>query len=303
MLARHEVPAMTLAKIAILFLQASVFLIVFSLGLKETWASATSLLRRPGMLLRSLLSVNIIMPVFAAAIAAIFRFSPAVKISLIFLAISPLPPILPQKQLKLGGSTDYVYGLITALSLFSIFFVPLAAEVLGMVFGRDVHVGVLTVARIVGRTVLLPTGLGMVIHRWAPKFAAKTSVLLGRIGNLMLLAGLVPLLIVAWRPAVSLIRQGDIVAMIAFTAIGVVSGHWLGGHDLSERRSLALATASHHPGLAIAIAVANFPDQRLMIAAAVIVYLLVSALVLLLYNSWFKKRVASELVRSQHRAA
>jgi BASS family bile acid:Na+ symporter len=294
---------MTLAKIATLILQVSVFIIVFSLGLKESWQSATSLFRRPGMLVRSLLSVNVLMPVFAAAIAAVFHFSPAVKIALIFLAISPLPPVLPQKQLKLGGRADYVYGLITALSVFSIVFVPLAVEVLGKVFGRDVHVGIFFVAKIVFRTILLPTGLGMLIHRWAPEFAARASVLLGRIGNGLLIVGILPLLIVAWRPALSLIRQGDIVAMIAFTAFGVVAGHWLGDPDPAERRSLALATASHHPGLAIAIAAANFPAQRLQVAAAVVLYLLISTFVLLAYNAWCKRRMVTESLRSERRAA
>jgi len=294
---------MTLAKTAILILQASVFLIVFSLGLKESWKNATSLFRRPGMLARSLLSVNVLMPIFAAAIAALFHFSPAVKIALIFLAISPLPPFLPQKQLKLGGRTDYVYGLITALSVFSIVFVPLAVEVLGKAFGHDIHIGVFLVAKVVFKSILLPTVLGMLIRRSAPEFAARASVVSGKIGNGLVVVGIIPLVIVAWRPAVSLIRQGDIVAMIAFSAFGVVAGHWLGGPDPAERRSLALATASHHPGLAIAIAAANFPTQRLLVVAAVLLYLLISTFVLLAYNAWYKRRMMPESLPSERRAA
>lgn len=294
---------MTLARVAILLLQVSVFLIVFSLGLEETWASAISLFRRPGMLLRSLLSVNIIMPLLAAAVAAFFHFSPAVKVALIFLAVSPLPPILPQKQFKIGAKADYVYGLITALSVMSIVVVPLAIEILGKVFGRDIHVGPLFVAKIVFRTVLLPAGLGMLVHRWAPAFSRKASVLLGRIGNALLLVGMAPLLIVAWRPAVSLISHGDIVAMVVFSGVGLLAGHWLGGPDPSERKALAVATASHHPGLAIAIAAANFPAQRSLIAAAVVLYVLVSALVLVPYNFWCKRYIRDELARSQRKAA
>lgn len=294
---------MTLARIAILLLEASVFLIVFSLGLEETWASATSLLRRPATLVRSLLSVNVVMPLFAAAVAAIFHFSPAVKVALIFLAVSPLPPILPQKQLKIGGRPAYVYGLITALSVFSILIVPLAIEILGRVFGRDIHVGPFFVAKIVFKTILLPTALGMLVHQWAPEFATKASALLGKIGNVLLLVGMVPLLVVAWRPAVSLISHGDIVAMAVFSAVGILAGHWLGGPDPSERKTLALATASHHPGLAIAIAAANFPAQRLLIAAAVVLYLLVNAAILVPYNLWCKRYMTGGAASSRQRAA
>ncbi len=296
---------MTLAKIAILLLQFSVFLIVLSLGLKETWQSATSLLRRPAMLARSVLSVNIVMPVFAAVLAGFFHLSPAVKIALIFLAISPLPPILPQRQLKLGGRADYVHGLLTELSVLSIVFVPLAVEVLGKVFGRDIHVGPFFVAKVVFRTILLPTGLGMLVHWRAPEFAEKASVPLGRLGNLLMLVSAVPLLLFAWRPAMELIGHGEIVAMIGFTVLAVAVGHWLGGPDPSERRVLALATASHHPGLAMAIAAANFPEQRMLVAAAIILYLLVSTAVLIPYNAWCKRRMAqqAEAAGQQPRAA
>jgi predicted Na+-dependent transporter len=295
---------MTLARIAILSLQVSVFLIVFSLGLAATWASATSLFRRPALLLRSFLSVNLVMPLFAAAIAAFFHFSPAVKIALIFLAISPLPPLLPQKQLKLGGRADYVYGLFTGLSVLSIFVVPVAVEILGMVFGRDIHVGPLLVAEVVFRTILLPIGLGMLVHRWAPGLAQKISVKTGKLGNLLMLMSLVPLLIVSWRQAMSLISHGDLLAMILFTAVGLLVGHWL-GPDPAERKTLALATALHHPGLAIAIAAATFPAQRSLVMAAVVLYLLVSFLVLLPYNAWWKRRMTGEAQRavSQRRAA
>lgn len=289
---------MTLAKVVILLLQISIFLIVFSLGLKETWQTATSLLRRPAMLARSLLSVNIVMPVFAAVLAGFFHLSPAVKIALIFLAVSPVPPILPQTQLKLGGSVAYVYGLLTALSLFSIVFLPLAVEVLGKVFGRDVHVGPSFVAKVVLRTILLPGGLGMLAHWRAPGFAQKASVPLGRLGNLLLLVSAIPLLLFAWRPALALIGHGEVIAMIAFAVVAVAVGHWLGGPDPAERRTLALATASRHPGLAIAIAASNFPQQRQLVAAAIVLYLLVSAVVLLPYGAWCKRRMARREPRS-----
>ena len=283
---------MSLVKVAILLLQASVFLVVFSLGLRETWRSATSLLRRPGLLARSLLSVNVVMPVLAALLAALFGLSPPVKIALIFLAVSPVPPTLPRKQLQAGGDADYVHGLLTALSLLAIVVVPLVVEVLGRVLGRDIHVGPLPVAKLMFRAILLPGGLGMLVHARAPAFAEKLSVSLGRLGNILLLAAAVPLMVLAWRPALQLIGQGEILAMIAFTVVAVAVGHWLGGPDPGERRSLALATASHHPGLAMALAAASFPAQRLLVAAAILLYLVVSALVLLPYNAWCRRRQA-----------
>jgi bile acid:Na+ symporter, BASS family len=219
--------------------------------------------------------------------------------------VSPLPPLLPQNQLKLGGRADYVYGLLTALSVLSIAVVPLAVEILGKIFGRDVHVGPLLVAEVVFRTILLPIGLGMLVHRWAPGLAQKIGLKTGKLGNVLLLISLVPLLISSWREAMSLISHGDLLAMILFTAVGLLVGHWLGGPDPAERTTLALGTALHHPGLAVAIAIANFPAQRLLVMAAVVLYLIVSFLVLLPYKAWRKRRMADGAQRaaSERRAA
>ncbi len=75
-----------------LALKAGIVLTVFDLGLSASPQDAAYLFRRPGQLLRSLLSMNVIMPLFAAAMIAVFDLHPAVKIALITLVVSPIPP-------------------------------------------------------------------------------------------------------------------------------------------------------------------------------------------------------------------
>jgi BASS family bile acid:Na+ symporter len=282
-------------KIAILTIQGSVFLFVLSLGLQATWQDVTSLFRRPKMLVRSLLAMNLVMPIFAAAVASAFHLRPAVKIALVLLSVSPVPPLLPRKQLKMGDPLHYVLGLLTAMSVLSIIVVPVTIEVLGKVFSRDVHIGPATVAMVVVRTVLLPLGLGLLVHSRAPEIAQKFSPALQRLENVFLIAAVLPLLLFAWRPIIGLMGSGTILALVAFLVVGTVVGHWMGGRDPGERTALALATALRHPGLALAIAVPNFPDQRQLVTAAIVLYLLLSVLVLSAYNAWSKRRLAQRV--------
>ena len=65
---------MDLATLVMAAVLASVSLIVFSLGLGSTQEDALSLLRRPRQLVRSLLSMNVVMPLVAAGLAAAFDF-------------------------------------------------------------------------------------------------------------------------------------------------------------------------------------------------------------------------------------
>jgi bile acid:Na+ symporter, BASS family len=82
--------------VILLVLKASIILSVFAIGLKATLADAMFLFRRPGHLLRALLSMNVLMPLIALAVAVPFDLHPAVKIALVVISVSPTPPILPK---------------------------------------------------------------------------------------------------------------------------------------------------------------------------------------------------------------
>ena len=283
---------MTAVKVVILLLQASIFLLVLRLGLSATFEDAASLLRRPGLMLRSLIAMNIIMPVFAVLLALAFRLQPAVEAALIVLAVSPVPPVLPQKQLKLGGSSSYVMGLLVTTALLAVIVTPLTIAAAGMVFHLQLGIAPAQVAKVVITTVLLPLALGMLVHARAPGLAQRIGPAMGRVATAILVVAAICLLVVEWRPMKGLIGQGTLWSMTVFVLTGVAVGYWLGGPNPTDRTALGLATASRHPGLAISIAAANFPRQIGLITAAILLYLLVKAVVLLPYNAWSKRRIA-----------
>ena len=80
-------------------------------------------------------------------------------------------------------------------------------------------------------------------------------------------------------PAVwALVGNGSVLAIAAFVVVGLAVGHFLGGPDPEDRMVLAISTATRHPGIAVPI-IATATDDAKQAAAAVILYLLVSALV------------------------
>jgi len=279
---------MELATLISIVIRASVGLIVFGLALNASPQDALYLLRRPGQLVRSLLAMNVIMPLFAAALAALFDLNPAVKIALIALAVSPVPPVLPKKQLKAGGRASYAVGLLVAAALLAIVFVPVAVELLGSAFGTPAHVSVAAIARLVFSTVLAPLAAGMVVRCVMPGIAERLAQPISLVATALLVASILPILLTAWPAMVSLVGNGTIVALGAFTLAGLAAGHLLGGSDPDDRAVLALATASRHPGVALAIASANFPEQKL-VPAAVLLYLIVSTIVSIPYLIWRRR--------------
>src|SRR5689334_19494573 len=136
--------------------KASIVLTVFALGLKASAREATSLLRDPKRLIKSLVCMNVIMPTLAALLVIAFDSMPAVKIALLALAISPVPPIWPKKTIKAGGGEAYTIGLLVASAALAIVVIPVSLEILELVFRVSLRMTPFAITELVLGTVLLP---------------------------------------------------------------------------------------------------------------------------------------------------
>jgi BASS family bile acid:Na+ symporter len=279
---------MTLQQLIGLVLRASIALLVFSIGLGAQPSDLVHLFRRPRLLARSLLAMYGVMPLLALALALTFPMHPAIKLALVTLAVSPVPPALPRKQLKAAAEeASYIVGLLVVAGLAAVVVVPIWVSLLGRVAGRATQMSPGAVARVVLATVLVPLVLGMLLRRLAPALVERVRYPISLTANVLLLLGSIPLLLAVAPAMGSLIGNGTILVLVVFVAVGLAAGHLLGGPILAERTVLALATAARHPGVALAIATANAPTQKLA-PAALLLYLLVSAIGAMPYLAWVR---------------
>jgi len=280
---------MNLQTLIPLLLKASIFLTVFALGLQATMADATFLFRRPRLLIPGFLSIDITMPLLALLLVMTLNLQPAVKVALVVLSVSPVPPIFPKKQLKAGGEEDYTIGLLVATVVLAITVIPIAMEIFGKVSGEALHMSVLSVAIIVFKTVLTPLLLGIALHAVASKLAGRIAKPMSNIAAVILILSALPALFVLIRNNLPLLVNGTLLAMAVFALVGYFVGYLFGGPDPRDRPVLAAATASRHPGLALAIAHANFPNQKLVVPT-VILYVIVSSAITALASKFMKTR-------------
>ena len=283
---------MNLEQFIMLAIKASIMLLVFGLGLHASPQDATFLFRHPGLLARSLLSMNVIMPLFAIVIAKVIDLHSAVEIAMVALALAPVPPILPGKQEKAGGRAAYAIGLLVAAALFAIVLVPAGVELMGKIFAKDLHMTASTVALIVLLTVLAPLTAGLIVNRFAPTLAARIAGPVSLFATILLVVAALPVVVAAWPAVKSMIGNGTLLALAVFAATGLAVGHWLGGSNPDHRTVLALATSARHPAVALAIAGANFQQQRAVLAV-IFLYLVVGTVVSLPYVMWRKRRHAA----------
>ena len=279
---------MTLQQAILLALQVSILLTVVEFGLYTTAATVLYVVRRPSLLARSLVSLFVVMPIVAVALATAFDFLPAVEISLVSLAIVAVPPLLPGKQEKFGGDRAYAVGLLAIVALLSVAVMPAAVWLLSLYRERPFVTPYVGVAWLALKTVLLPLAAGMAMRAMAPAVAERIAKPVGVIAKVLLAVGVLGLLAGVLPPAFALIGNGTVVAFALFVVIGLAAGHFLGGPHEDHRMVLALATASRHPVMALTIAKANFPDEPNLLAA-IVLYVLVNAAIGIPYHVWRQK--------------
>jgi BASS family bile acid:Na+ symporter len=265
---------MSMEAVILLVLKTSIVLDTLGAGLQTTFAEATSLFRRPSDLARAFISMNVVMPVFALALAMTFNLHPAVKIALVALSVSPIPPLFPHRALK-TGDRDYTFGLLVAMGLLAIIVIPVAMKIFERLTGLPLQMPARSVASLVGATIVLPLFGGIALRNLVPGFAQRAARPIGILALVLLVLSVVPVLFVSARTILSLIGNGTILSLAAFVLVGLGTGYLFGGPEPENRRVLALATSARHPAIAVAIAQTNFPDQKLVVPA-IVLYLLIS---------------------------
>jgi BASS family bile acid:Na+ symporter len=266
-------------------IKASVALTVFVLGLQVRRDDLLSLFRQPAKLLRAVLAMDVIMPVVAVLLGLALDPHPAVKVALVALSLSPVPPALPRRMLEAGGRSHQAFGLLAAAWVVAAIQAPVALGIIGRIFGRDVHPSPWQVLQIFLITALLPLGCGMLVGRLLPKLALGIAKPISIAATGALLLAFVVIVIIAWPAIVSITGSGALVAFVAFVVVGLATGHLLGGPEPAGRTALALSTSTRHPGVAFAVASANFPELKLVLGA-VVVYMIVGMVVSIPYAKW-----------------
>lgn len=245
-----------------LLIVVSVVLSVFSLALRSRLADILHLLRNWKLGLRALLAMFVVVPLAALAVVTAFELKPGVEIALLVLSLSPVPPLLPRRQAGAGAGGAYVTSLLVCAALASMLAMPLGLHLFGAVLGRDVDVPMMVMAKTLAITIGVPVLLGFAGQLLLGANAARISEVVGRLAMAMLLVGALALLVLLAPALGRLLGGGTLLALLGMISAGLVAGYLLGGGSAGNRAALALAAATRHPGVALGVVAAMFPDEK-----------------------------------------
>ena len=270
----------------LLILKVTVMAVILAIGMDSTLEELTYLWRRPGLLVRSLLAMYVVVPLVALLFVKLLVLPPGVEMALLVLAISAGGLMLPRKLMGIGDGS-YVFSLVVLSSLLAIVTVPAWLALFGPLFGDTTELLPMEVARVIGRVFLLPLVIGMLVHWLIPEISSRMSKRLLMVSGgalvvciLLLLATNGSLILEAGWPA--------LLTLAAMTLVAMTVGHVLGGPDPDNRTVLAISCATRHVGLVVLVA-ASVPGPRT--AALVGAYFVASAVVTIPYLRW-RRRVS-----------
>ena len=272
---------MGLTAYLLIALKGSVALLIFAVGLDSRLKDLVYLRQRPGVMLRSLLAMYVVVPLLALAAVKVLQLPPGMELALLVLAISAGAPMLPRKLMRLGNE-EYVISLVVVSSLLAIVTVPVWLALLGPHFDRPGTLDPMTVAGVLGKSFLLPLVLGVAVRWWLPDASARLSDLLLKVVGLVF-SGCALALLVTHYQVILAVMGLPILVLGGFTLAALGVGHAMGGPDPNDRTALAVSCATRHVGVAMVVAAAT-PNPRTVVL--IVAYALASAVVIIPYMKW-----------------
>ena len=274
-----------------LLVTATLFAIMFALGVGLPLDGLGRWQQHRGLLLRGLIGTCLLVPVAAALLLLLpptMALSQPARFSIALMAVCPSAPLLMRKAGKQGGDRILAALLQVAAALAAIITIPLLASGFTRIFGVEGwQVQSHHVAAQVALVQLLPLLLGLLVRRFAPSWASRLEPSLDRLANGLLL---LLVLVVLGKTAPLLVTYvgANLIALPVMAALVLISlalGYGLANRDPCLGVTLALVTSMRNPGLALLLAGIYAPEM-LAVKLGILVYLLITVLLSIPFLRW-----------------
>jgi BASS family bile acid:Na+ symporter len=267
---------------------ATVFTVMFDLGLAIVPGEFRWVAQRPGLMLKGVFSVVVAVPALAWMVAKGVDLPRAAEIGIVLMAISPGAPVALRRSLGAGGHQSFAPALQIAVCALAVISMPLSIAALNEYYGGRASIPAQELARQVFTAQLLPLSLGMLVRHFLPAQTAWLEPRLRRVGNVLLVILLALALIDIWEVVLGAGLRVTL-AIVIVTMLALAVGHLMGGPDRGTRTATAISSAARNPALALLVATLNAASPA--ITAAVLAYFVIAAITIVPYAIW-RRRVS-----------
>ena len=170
-----------------LFATATVFAVMFSIGLMLGREQIAAAMQRRVVLLAVIFAVVVPVPLLAVLSLKVFGVTGPIAVGIILMSISPGAPIALRRALDAGSNREFAPALHVAIVVLAVVTVPTSVAILDWIFAKDFTVTPWHIGRQVFVAQLLPLMLGAALRAVRRPLAARLEQPIGRLGNVLLL--------------------------------------------------------------------------------------------------------------------
>lgn len=227
-----------------------------SLTVKQIWQPLRSL----RLVIFSLLTNFVLVPLFIYLLVQVVPLDEALKDGLLIMALASGPPALPKLAQIVKGNLAFAVGLMILLMSGTIIYLPI---VLPLVV-QGVQISSWDIAKPLLSMMVTPLLMGLFIKS---KFAAIAPIIqpiFFKLSSAGLLLGLVVRLIIHTNDIIGLIKTGAIFVCAVFIIFSFSVGYLLGGPGIDTQRVLGVGTAQRNFAAALLVGTSNFDDPNVV---------------------------------------
>jgi len=245
--------------IAIGTLGVLVFIItsMLGMGLSLTIPEIMVPLRNTRLVLLSLITNFIIVPILTLLIVGVVPLSEGLQIGLILAGFAAGAPFLPKLVQVAKGDMAFTAGLMVLLMVITVAYLPV---VLPLVL-TGVQVSPWDVAKSLIFLMLIPFAIALFIRARYKETAIGLIHTTSMATNLSLVVVFIGYFVAYFSEIIGVIGTGGIVSAIMLIVLATIVGFLGGGKSMDTKKVLALGTGTRNFGAAFAVATTNFQSN------------------------------------------
>ena len=253
----------------------ALFAIMLSIGLKVTFAEVIASARQVRLVVLGVLANFVLVPLVTVGLLLSFQTQPLVSAGFLILAVCPGAPVGPTFTSIARGDVSLATGLMVILAGLSALLAPaLLTFLLGWLApDSDLRIDYLAIAMTLFITQIIPLGIGLAIHEWAPRLSGLIVKPISLLANLLLLT-VVGLILATQYQTLGAFRLRGWLGMLLLLAASLGIGWLCGGPARATRRALTVTTGVRNAAVGLVIVSASFAGTPAV--TAVVAYALVS---------------------------
>ena len=255
-------------------LDASIMLLLTSLGLRTGPADVLLLFRKPMLGVRALLAMFVFVPACTFLMTWSLPLEPAIRASLLAMSVAPLCPIPLRAASNVNTDSDYLLGLQVFSAIVSIAAVPAMLALSGSIFGVESRYPIGDIALFIMRQIGLPLAVGMGLARLLGGKREFVALWLGRAGLIAMVTSMAIIIYFLVPRIWAMTFNGRLLSVLAFIGFVVLGGHLFGGADRGARDNLVMGSLQRHPAVSLLIATTVLPAEEAAMIAVIIMFVL-----------------------------